>query len=601
MLGLVVCFLGRGTLRAEGLSPLAAVQPLFPSAPLLLAESPGLESVAALARHNQVTLNLLWVVLNGFLVFIMLAGFAMVETGLTRAKNVAHTMAMNVMIYSVAVLGFWICGFAFMFGGVGPLATLGGGDILSRECSITLFGKSFGLFGYEGFFLPSQALDAGVLALFLFQVMFLDTAATIPTGALAERWRFLSFVLFGFFMSTFLYPVYGNWVWGEGWLARLGVNFGLGHGQVDFAGSSVVHMVGGFSALAGAYVLGPRLGKYKPDGLPNPLPAHNIPMYMLGTLILAFGWFGFNAGSTREANEQIARIAVNTVLSSAAGAFASMCYMWYWYQKPDPSFLCNGLLAGLVAITASCAFVQPWAAVLIGLSAGLLVVWSALFVERVLGVDDPVGAISVHGTSGLWGLLALGLFADNTYGAGFNGVSGNVAGLFYGQPSQLAAQVIGAAVNLLWVLPLAYGFFWVLGRLVGNRVSAQVELQGLDVPELGALGYILFDPKVPESRVIIHYPAEPRPASVPPNGGKRFDVLIEGAEVTVLTKTWSDLCQIGDRSPPVEFKAVYPYMTTMQGNRFRFRGGDPQAIRTNLEKLFQERITGSPVRARLET
>jgi Amt family ammonium transporter len=562
---------------------------------------PGSAGMPADTAH---ALNLAWVLLCAFLIFFMQAGFALVETGLTRAKNVAHTMAMNVMIYCIGALGFWACGFALMYGGHGPLTRLGGPGILGGEWALPLLGRSFGLLGHGGFFLAGHTLDAAVLALFFFQLMFLDTAATIPTGALAERWKFLSFVLYGFFISTILYPVYGNWVWGNGWLAGLGQTCGLGHGHVDFAGSSVVHMTGGVTALAGALLLGPRIGKYRPGGLPNPLPAHSVPLYMLGTLLLAVGWFGFNAGSTLSATDpNIARIAVNTALASAAGAFTAMCVLWVRFQKPDPSFLCNGLLAGLVSITAGCAYVAPWAAVLIGGLAGLLVVWSVLFLERSLRVDDPVGAISIHGTCGAWGVIALGLFADGTYAphANFNGVPGNVTGLFYGNPSQLAAELVGLAVNVAWVFPVAYGFFWAVGRLVGNRVSAQSELLGLDVPELGALGYIMQDPKVPESRIYVFQPAEPRAARVPPNGGKRFAILVEGVEADVLAETWSDLCRTtGSGPPPAEFRAVYPFMTTLQGTRFAFRGGNPLTIRSSLERLLQDQLKGRPVRVRLE-
>jgi ammonium transporter, Amt family len=549
------------------------------------------------------SLNLAWVVLTAFLIFMMQAGFALVETGLTRAKNVAHTMAMNVLIYALGALGFWACGFALMFGNYGTPPSLGGSEVLGREFTLQLAGREFGLFGHDGFFLAGRPLDAALLALFLFQLMFLDTSATIPTGAMAERWKFLSFVLYGLFVSMVIYPVYGNWVWGHGWLASLGVNFGLGHGHVDFAGASVVHLTGGVTALVGASFLGPRIGKYRPDGTPNPLPAHNVPMYMLGTLLLAFGWFGFNAGSTLAATDpNIARIAVNTALASAAGALASVVYMWLAYGKPDPSFLCNGLLAGLVSITAPCAYVAPPAAVLIGAVAGVLVIRSALFVERVLRVDDPVGAVSIHGTTGAWGVLALGLFADGTYAPAeaFNGVPGKVTGLFYGDASQLAAQCIGLAANLCWVVPVASLFFWAAGRLVGNRVSAQAEMQGLDVPEMGALGYIMQDPKVPEARMVIHRPPEPRPASVPPDGHKRFTILVEGVELGQLTQTWSDLCQVSAQPVPEEFKEVYRYMTTVQGNRFRFRGGDPLVIRTKLERLLAGRFPGQTLRVRFE-
>lgn len=572
---------------------------LFAQAPPLPCEP----TVSINTTHLSQALNLTWVLLCAFLVFFMQTGFALVETGLTRAKNVAHTMAMNVLIYGLGVLGFWSCGFALMFGNYGSLSHLGDSTVLNHEVTLHLWDRDFGVCGATGFFLAGHTLHAGVLGLFLFQTMFLDTAATIPIGAMAERWKFISFVLYGIFMSTILYPVYGNWVWGRGWLAMLGMNFGLGHGHVDFAGSTVVHLVGGGASLVGAYLLGPRIGKYRPGGYPTPLPAHNVPMYMTGTLILALGWFGFNAGSTLSATDaNIARIAVNTALSSAAAALAATGVLWLRYQTPDPSFLCNGMLAGLVAITASCAYVAPWAAVLIGAVAGVLVVASALFFERVVKIDDPVGAISTHGTAGAWGALALGLFADGTYAPreNFNGVPGPVTGLFYGDPTQLAAQSIGVLAGLLWVLPVSFVFFWGMNRLIGNRVSAQAELQGLDVPELGTLGYINQDPKVPESRLILHTPVEPRPARVPPNDQQRFAIRIEGVDSEALAQTWSDLCRMGSSPPPPEFRAVYPYMTTLQGTRFTFRGGQPLTIRANLERLLQERLQNRSLRARLE-
>jgi len=564
--------------------------------------APGLAAAcsAQSSAAEWVTLNRLWLLLTGFLVFFMQAGFALLESGLTRAKNVVHTMAMNVVVYALATVGFWALGFALMFGNAGDLSHLGPAGALDQEFTLTIAGKPFGLFGHQGFFLASVSHEASVLALFLFQLMFLDTAATIPTGTLAERWRFLAFLVFGLLMSTIIYPVYGNWVWGHGWLAHLGSNFGLGHGHVDFAGSSVVHMVGGGTALVGAWVLGPRIGKFRPDGTSNPLPAHNVPMYMLGTFILAFGWFGFNTGCVPSASDTIvARVAVNTVLASTAGCLAALAYIWLRFGKPDPSFLCNGILAGLVAITASCAYVEPWAAVVIGAAGGLLVIWSCLFVERVLGIDDPVGAISVHGINGAWGAIALGLFADGTYtpGENFNGVAGKVTGLFYGSPGQLAAQCIGVLVCLLWVLPTAHGLFWLTARYIGNRASAASELQGLDLTELGAIGYLVADPKTPEVRAL----PEPRPATVPASTGRRFSVVVEGVDTGLLNRVWSDLCQAGDKPPVPELLIIYPYVTTIKDNRFRFRGGEPQLIRASLERLLREQLGSPAVRARLES
>jgi ammonium transporter, Amt family len=446
--------------------------------------------LADVIGHNRIAINVVWTLICAFLVFFMQAGFAMVETGFTRAKNASHTMAMNLMVFVIGVLGYWICGFALQMGGVGALPLGGGTGLLNGECSLHLFGKGFGLFGTQGFFLSGISYDASIISLFLFQVVFMDTAATIPTGAMAERWTFKSFVFYSFFISMFTYPLYANWVWGGGWLSQLGKNFGLGHGVVDFAGSSVVHMVGGVSALAGAMVLGPRIGKYKKDGTPNAIPGHHVPMAIVGCLVLFFGWFGFNAGSTLAGTDlRIGVIAVNTMLASAAASFSAMVYMWVFYGKPDLSMCANGLLAGLVAITASCAYVNTVGAVTIGLVAGVLCCVSVFFVERKLKVDDPVGAVSVHGTCGAWGLIGLGLFADGTYGDGLNNVSGTVKGLFYGGAAQFFAEVIGVVVNFVFVFGVMYAFFTVLNRIIPLRVPAEIELEGLDRYEVGVEAY----------------------------------------------------------------------------------------------------------------
>jgi len=307
---------------------------------------------------------------------------------------------------------------------------------------------------------------------------------------MAERWKFSAFVFYGFFMSTLLYPLYGNWVWGGGWLSALGVNMGLGHGHVDFAGSSVVHMTGGITALAGTLSLGPRLGKFRADGTVSPMPGHNLPMSVLGTFILAFGWFGFNAGSTLSASDsRIALVAANTILSSSAGALAALFTVWFTIHKPDVGMACNGLLGGLVAITASCAFVSPAAAVLIGLVAGVLVVKTVHFLERRFHIDDPVGAIAVHGACGAWGALALGLLADGSYGFGWNGVAGPVRGLLFGDAGQLGAQCVGLLANGVFVFAASFGFFRLVGRIWGNRVPAEVEHYGLDLYEMGTDAY----------------------------------------------------------------------------------------------------------------
>ena len=458
--------------------------------PVKDAAAPTLIEVMDTVGHNKISINIVWTLLTGFLVMFMQAGFAMVETGFTRAKNAAHTMSMNFMVYPVGMIGYWICGFAFQMGGVGAISALGGTAPLSHEFVLNLFGKPFGLFGTAGFFLGPDMYDVGVFTLFLFQMVFMDTTVTIPTGAMAERWKWSSFLVYAFFMSMFVYPIYANWVWGAGWLSQLGANFGLGHGHVDFAGSSVVHMVGGVAALAGAIVLGPRLGKFTKDGKPVAIPGHHIPMAIVGTFILAFGWFGFNPGSTLAGTDlRIGVVATNTMLASAGGALAAMIIMMMKFGKPDPSMMANGMLAGLVAITAPCAFVTAPVAVLIGVISGILVVFSVFFVEGTLKVDDPVGAISVHGVNGAWGVISLGLFADGKYGDGWNGVKGRVTGLFYGDGSQFVAQLIGTLTCALFVFVAFYVFFKVLDKIMGNRVSAETEIVGLDLPEMGSLAY----------------------------------------------------------------------------------------------------------------
>jgi Amt family ammonium transporter len=449
-------------------------------------------TIAELAKgyaDTQVALDVVWTMVAGFLVMFMQAGFALVETGLTRAKNAAHTMGMNLLVYGIGVIGFLAVGFGLEMGGGG--GAFGAQTLLNQEFTISLFGRSFGLFGMTGFGLhPLSIYTSGVGATFLFHAVFMNVAATIPTGAAAERWRISSFVLFSLIMSTLLFPVYANWVWGGGWLSQLGRNFGLGHGHVDFAGSSVVHLTGGVAALVIARQLGPRLGKYSPDGRIQAIAPQSIPQVVLGTFILAFGWFGFNAGSTRSAVDgRLAVVAANTMIAGAAGTFAAYGYAKTKWGKADPSWLANGMLAGLVAITASCAYVSAWAAALIAAIGGVLAIEAAVFIDSRQRIDDPVGASAVHGVSGAWGVLALGLFANGTYGRGLNGVASGVTGLFYGDGGQLFASVVGIVANVAWVGGATTLAFWIVGKIVGNRVSAEDEIAGLDLPEMGVHAY----------------------------------------------------------------------------------------------------------------
>ena len=443
--------------------------------------------VATTAGKASLGANYVWVMICGFMVFFFQCGFAMVETGFCRGKNAAHTMTMNFMVFLVGAVGYFLTGFALQMGGSGGAISLGtGGAALNGMLSIPGLG---GILGYKGFMLGGT-YDAGIYALFFFQMVFMDTTVTIPTGSMAERVKYSAVVIASFFISMFFYPVFANWVWGGGWLSTLGKNFGLGHGVVDFAGSAVVHSMGGMLALSGAIVIGPRIGKFKKDGTARAFPGHNIPMAIIGTIILFFCWFSFNAGSTLNASDfRLSVVATNTMIAGAIGGLVAMFYMWIKFGKPDPSMTANGALAGLVAITAPCAFVNAISAFIIGFIAAILVCVAVPFVENKLKIDDPVGAISVHCVNGLWGVISLGLFADGSYGDGLNGVSGGVTGLFFGDASQFVAQLIAVAMLFIWGFGVSYLFYKVLDKVWGLRVAPEDELEGLDIPEMGVLAY----------------------------------------------------------------------------------------------------------------
>jgi Amt family ammonium transporter len=453
-------------------------------------DEPFAAKLGDLVDQNRLAVNFVWLLMAGFLVMFMQAGFALVETGFTRAKNALHTMSMNFMVYAVGIVGFYLVGFGLAFGGLGTIGVpnLGGLHPLNNMLTVTIGDNTWGIAGFSGFGLTGGAYDIGVIAFFLFQLVFMDTAATIPTGSMAERLRWKPFVIYGFFISAFLYPMYAAWTWGGGFLAQLG-NIGFGAGYADFAGSGVVHSVGGWCALAGAIVLGPRIGKYNKDGSANTILGHNQIFAILGTFILAFGWFGFNPGSTLGASGngalRIGIIAVVTMLASGFGALAAMFYTWWTEGKPNPGMMVNGMLAGLVAITAPSGFVGPVAGAIIGVIAGVLVCLAVAFFDRI-HVDDPVGAISVHGVNGLWGVLSVGIFADGT--SNYGGWS--VSGLVNGNVGQMGAQIIGAAVCFVWAFGASFIFFKILNAIVPMRVSPETELGGLDIPEMGSLGYI---------------------------------------------------------------------------------------------------------------
>jgi Amt family ammonium transporter len=463
------------------------------------AKEPLAVKLADSVGHVRVATNAAWTLNTGYLVLFMQAGFALLTCGLVRRKNAAHLMMLNFAAYVFAFLAYYAVGYAFQYGAVAVNAAptnLGGTPTLNQ---FLIGSGQWGFLGGKGFFLSGPAYDAGSNVLTLFEVVFMETAAYIIVGAICERISFWAFLLCELFIGAVLYPVFGCWVWGGGWMSQLGATMHLGHGYVDFAGSTVVHAVGGFCAMALAVILGPRLGKYGPDGRPRAFPAHNIVFVVTGTFILLFGWMGFNPGSTLGATDlRISVIAVNTNLSAVAGAATAMLIWYFAFGQPDISMACNGMLAGLVAITAPCAFVGPNAAVIIGVLAGALVCGGVLFNERTLKIDDPCGAISVHGYGGWLGAISVGIFADGTYGAGWNNVGATtylgkagqgVTGLLHGDVSQFMIQLGGATLCAVYAFGLTYLVFKAVNATRSMRVSPEVELEGLDVPEFGMLAY----------------------------------------------------------------------------------------------------------------
>ncbi|HRB02965.1 MAG TPA: ammonium transporter [Ilumatobacteraceae bacterium] len=447
-----------------------------------------LDPVAKLGEQT----SLLWVVLGAVLVVFMQAGFALVETGFTQKKNAAKVMSTNFAIFGLGFVGFLFIGFPLAFGGFGTLPGQFGLAPMNGTGLPAVGGEFTGIF-YWGYTHLGDAATPALLGFFLYMVAFMDTVATIPTGSMAERWKWKSFVWWGLFCGALYYPLFAAWTWGGGWLAKSWETMHLGVGYVDFAGSGVVHAVGGAAALAGAIVLGPRIGKFGPDGKARAIPGHNIPMAMLGCFILLFGWFGFNAASTFSSTDvQFATVAANTAIAGALGAVVSMYYITWKTGKPDPGMMVNGMLAGLVAITAPCAFVAPWAAALIGAIAAILAIEAVFFIERCK-IDDPVGAIAVHGVCGTFGVLAVGIFANGTYGAGWNGsTTTGVAGIIKGEWGQLGAQALGAVVIWTVIFGIAFAFFTLQNKFTkgGIRSPEDDELAGLDIPEMGVVAYI---------------------------------------------------------------------------------------------------------------
>lgn len=423
------------------------------------------ESIAKALADQGVALDTVWVLLAGVLVMFMQAGFAMLEAGFTRAKNASNVLMKNLMDFSFGTIIYWVMGFGVMFG------------------------AGNALFGTSGFFLrdaTGQVFDSlswstvPLECKYFFQLVFCATAATIVSGAMAERTKFIGYIVYSIVISAVIYPISGHWIWGGGWLADIGM--------WDFAGSTVVHSVGGWLALTGAVMLGPRIGKYKSDGSSNAIPGHSIPLATLGVFILWFGWFGFNPGSTMGAITDIAHIAVTTNLAAAAGAIGAMITAWKMFGKPDTSMALNGVIAGLVAITAPCAFVSAGSSIVIGFAAGVLVVLSVVFLDKIMHIDDPVGAISAHAVCGVWGTFALGLFAQDKF---IPGTTGN--GLFFGGGLKLlGAQVLGIVAVFAWCMVAGFLLFYMIKKVIGLRVSREEELRGLDISEHGMESYAGF-------------------------------------------------------------------------------------------------------------
>ena len=402
-------------------------------------------------------INTVWVLIAAFLVFLMQAGFGMLEAGFIRTKNVGNVLMKNVLDFCMASLGFFIFGYALMFG------------------------SGNAIFGSEGWLLSGVEVEGlPVYAHWFFQAVFCGTAATIVSGGVAGRMKFPAYLIYSFVLSAFIYPVQGHWIWGSGgWLADLGF--------ADFAGSTVVHAVGGWSALVGAIMLGPRIGRFNPDGSPNFIGGHSMPLATLGMFLLWFGWFGFNPGSQLAASgienaEAIALITMNTNLSAAAGAVTAMITAWGRFGKPDLALTCNGALAGLVGITAPCAFVSPGAAIYIGIISGIIVVFGVILLDKIR-VDDPVGAFPVHGLCGVWGTLAVGFFGRKGLGLAHEG-------LFYGGGfKMLGIQILGSFAVALYVVFFMFIVFKVIDGIVGLRVTKEEELLGLDIGEHGMESY----------------------------------------------------------------------------------------------------------------
>lgn len=562
--------------------------------------------------NSKVAADTVWTLVTAFLVFFMNLGFALLESGFCRAKNTVNILAKNFIVFAVSSVAFLLTGFGLMFGdGTGFIGTQGIW-FLSGPDNSPATGNA-----YQGVYSALNWTGVPLWAKFFFQLVFAGTAATIVSGAVAERIKFGSFFLFSFIMVGIIYPITGHWIWGGGWLAK--------RGMLDFAGSTVVHSVGGWAALAGAIMLGPRIGKYR-DGKPIAIPGHSLTSATIGVFVLWFGWFGFNPGSTMAADwASIAHIATTTNTAAAAAAISALLTAWVLLGKPDFGMTLNGAVAGLVAITAPCAFVSMGSALLIGLVAGILVVLSVLFFDRIK-VDDPVGAVSAHLTCGIWGTLSLGLFADPSITPAASAAKKGL--LIGGGTEQFQAQLIGVLAVGAFVFAAALISWSIIKGLVGLRVSAEEEMEGLDIGEHGNLAYpdfalatagrgiTGFAPKPVETPVREEAAPALQPAGAAKAPGTRspmtltrkpptreetlrpaprqpltiqeqpFKLVVRDVDKRAMKEVWQRLCYDYPAKTPKEFNEIYPYVVTFSEEAFTFRKGDPNRFKERVEQLL---------------
>ncbi len=619
--------------RLRSTSLIALVMLLIPGIALAQQATPTVESLLEQVSNSKVALDTLWTLVAAFLVMFMAAGFALLESGFCRAKNTANILAKNFVVFAVTAIAFLVVGWGIMFGDGNGFMGLNGLWFLSGPDNSPATGDA-----YQGVYSAINWTGIPLEAKFLFQMVFAATAATIVSGAVAERVKFGVFFLFSIIIAGLLYPITGHWIWGGGWLAE--------RGMWDFAGSTVVHSVGGWAALAGAIMLGPRIGKYTKDGRVNPIPGHNLSSATVGVFILWFGWFGFNAGSTMGADwGAIGHIAATTNTAAAAGVISATLTAWVLLGKPDLTMALNGGVGGLVAITAPCAFVSLGSSMAIGLVAGVLVVLSVLTFDRIK-VDDPVGAITCHLTAGVWGTLAVGLFAQDKFSPGTTG-----DGLFFGGSSELfVAQLIGVLAVGAFMFPASMVGWSILKGLMGIRVSPEEEMEGLDVGEHGLRAYPDFQVAT-AARAPLGAPApvpaapapEPAPAELPrrpapafagagagtrtpPGSGfsrkppgpaaraeprgtyaepmspfskdQPFRIVVRGVDKKALREMWQRLCYEYPHNTPSEFNEIYEHVPRFSDDTFSFKKGDPNQFRESIENLlYVHGIEGAVVTA----